>query len=933
MIEQKNGQQVFEYKFPEFLNDNNGEDSANSNDYEILQVLGSGAFSCVLKVKSKINNQIYAMKKIDIDKIINEKKLDRKYFENETCILQNLKSPHVCKCYNIFQEGNFLFFLMEFMNNSDLNTFYEANKALGKQIPEEQLWNIFYKCISGLKYIHEKGLIHRDIKLENLFLDDDFNIKIGDFNVSATVDQRSAENFADDQEELDNLVSGMTVVGTKGYMAPEVKRNERMTSTYGTKADVYSMGVSFFELCYGCKPYESGKKEDFYNKNLYSKELNDIVDKMIERNDRKRVYSEEAYTYIRKYFIKRYVKNSSVDAALHCFFCYENFKSFFNDNNNKRFINQLNNNEEQEKNDEQINHKLEIGNSAFDAMQSLNSNDKDKIDDYLYELRKDMTNAGLNAKDNEEIEPGVLISFFLRILNSVLNEITVVDETSIDVDGLLILSSTFSFQPGQEEIIFQKYINSYNKKLNSIISRNFFNMIKIRRECSNCHQVGYYFSMLHFIPFNVKILTKKYHKKDNWHIKDGFKFLLNDNISLSKRKGIFCNRCKDFTIHKESKHFYHTAKNLIIIFDREENFSNKEFINFDELFTLDKTEAERYIEVRYKLVAVLQKNENSKENGEYESFMNYGNNNWVSNQNKKKSLSLDEVKKNGITFALFYYSDDNNLILQSNNTQGYNFLNNNMINNNVQGIPNYFPGSGMTYQNNNNNNMGFNYNNYNNTGMNNFNREANNFNRGMNNMQVGTNNYNRGPNDMNRTNTMNEGQNNFNREANNFNRGMNNMQVGPNNYNRGPNDMNRTNTMNEGQNNFNREANNFNRGMNNMYEAQNNFNREPNDMNRGMNNMYEVQNNYNRGPNNFNRAPNDMNRGMNNIYEGGNNINRGPNDMNRGMNYMYEGQNNFNRGPNNMNGGMNNNNINPLLRTKSNNPNNYQMNNFRNNNI
>ena len=926
MIEQKNGQQVFEYKFPDFLTDNNGEDSANSNDYEILQVLGSGAFSCVLKVKSKINNQIYAMKKIDIDKILIEKQLDKKYFENETCILQNLKSPHVCKCYNIFQEGNFLFFLMEFMNNSDLNTFYEANKALGKQIPEEQLWNIFYKCISGLKYIHEKGLIHRDIKLENLFLDDDFNIKIGDFNVSATVDQRSAENFADEQEEVENLVSGMTVVGTKGYMAPEVKRNERMISTYGTKADVYSMGVSFFELCYGCKPYESGKKEDFYNKNLYSKELNHIVDIMIERNDRKRPNSDDAYFYIRKYFIKRYVKNSSVDAALHCFFCYENFKSFFNDNNNKRFY-QLNNNEQQENDDEKINHKLQIGNSVFNAMQSLNSNDKDKIDDYLYELRKDMTNAGLNAKDNEEIEPGVLISFFLRILNSVLNEITMVDESSFNIEELMILSSSFSFKQGQEEIIFEKYIMSYSKKLYSVISRNFFNMIKVRRECSICHHVGYSFSMLHFIPFNVKILTKKYHKTDNWNIKDGFKYLLKDNVFLSKNKGIFCQKCKDFTIHKESKNFYHTAKNLIIIFDREENFSNKEFINFDELLILDKAEAERYIEVRYRLVAVLQKKENSKENGEYESFMNYGNNNWVSNQNKQKSLRLDEVKKNGITFALFYYSDDNNLILQANstqanNTQGNNFSNNNMTNNNmpnnnmsnnnVQGMPNYFPGTGMQYQNNNNNNMRFNYNNYNN-------REPNDMNRGMNNFSQGTNDM-RGMNNMNRMNSMNEGHNNFNRGD--MNRGINNMYEVHNNYNGVPN-------------NFNNVPNNMNRGMNNMYDVQNNynigpnnFNRGPNDMNRGMNNIYE-------GGNNINRGPNDMNGGMNNnMYEGQNNYNRGPNNMNGGMNNnMYEGQNNYNRGPNNMNGGMNNNNMNPLLRTRSNNTNNYQMNNFRNNNM
>ena len=164
MIEQKNGEQVFEYKFPDFITDNN-EISTNSNDYEVLQVLGAGAFSCVLKVKSKTNKQIYAMKKVDMDKIVNKMGVDKKYFENEVHFLQYLRSPYVCRCYSIFIEDNFLFFIMEFMNNGDLNTFYKANKALQKKIPEEKLWDIFYKSISGLKYIHEKGLIHRDIKL------------------------------------------------------------------------------------------------------------------------------------------------------------------------------------------------------------------------------------------------------------------------------------------------------------------------------------------------------------------------------------------------------------------------------------------------------------------------------------------------------------------------------------------------------------------------------------------------------------------------------------------------------------------------------------------------------------------------------------------------------------------------------------------------
>ena len=673
MIEQKNGEKVFEYKFPEFISDNN-EIANNSDDYEVLQVLGSGSFSCVLKVKSKINKQIYAMKKVDMDIIENQKKCDRKYFENEIKFLQKLRSPYVCKCYAIFKEGNYLFFIMEFMNNGDLNSFYNANKDLQTNIPEEKLWDIFYKSISGLKYIHEQGLIHRDIKLENLFLDDNFSIKIGDFNISATIDEKSAANFTDQEDDLEQMTNHLTYLGTKGYMAPEVKKNEYMDYEYGLKIDVYSMGVSYFELCYGCKPDEKGEKADYFNKKIYSDELNKIVDKMTDKDDKKRLTSDDAYLYIRKYFINKYVKNSSVDAVLHCFYCFPNFKNFFNDNKNKYIIRQNNNNEVNK--DDMINHKEEIGNNIFNVIQSLNTNDKDQIDDYLYELRNSMTNAGLNAKDDKEIEPGIFISFFLKILNSLLNEITEINEASLEND-LGILSTYYKFNKFDEEKNFNLYINTYSKRLLSLISRNFFNIMEIKQECKNpgCNYVGYSFSMLNFIPFNISILENQCQKKDNLHLRDGFNCLLNNNITLSKDRGIHCNKCKDFTIHQESKKFYHTSKDLIIIFDRGEDFSNKTFINFDEKLVLNKAEVERYNEVRYNLVSILVKMETQKEKEEFICFMPFGDGNWVSNKNKKNSLNLDEVKKSGIIVALFYYSEDNNLILQPNywnNGNGFN---------------------------------------------------------------------------------------------------------------------------------------------------------------------------------------------------------------------------------------------------------------------
>ena len=111
------------------------------------------------------------MKKVNTEEMKKEYETE-KYFQNEVIILQQLNHPNVCRCYNIFKDNNFLYFIMEFMNNGDLKSYYSANKLLKLHIPEEKLWDIFYKCLMGLEYIHKKGLIHRDIKLENLFLDD-----------------------------------------------------------------------------------------------------------------------------------------------------------------------------------------------------------------------------------------------------------------------------------------------------------------------------------------------------------------------------------------------------------------------------------------------------------------------------------------------------------------------------------------------------------------------------------------------------------------------------------------------------------------------------------------------------------------------------------------------------------------------------------------
>lgn len=98
------------------------------DDFEILGILEDGENSKVLKVKSKYENGIYAMKQIEL-------KLIEKYnLQNEINLFININHPSIIKCYNAFDEGNYKYIIMEFMNNGDLESYKELNTAFGINI-------------------------------------------------------------------------------------------------------------------------------------------------------------------------------------------------------------------------------------------------------------------------------------------------------------------------------------------------------------------------------------------------------------------------------------------------------------------------------------------------------------------------------------------------------------------------------------------------------------------------------------------------------------------------------------------------------------------------------------------------------------------------------------------------------------------------------
>ena len=229
--------------------DNNSTITNNSignclKDFEILQVLGKGAFGYVAKVKSKKNLKIYAMKKNDLS-IIDDDDI-KKYYENEGIFMKVLDHPNICKLYTTFKENNSVYLIMEYMDSGDLFTFLDAYKKLGEYISEEKLCIIFLQCLNSLQYIHSLGIIHRDIKPANFLYNSNGEVKLSDFNVSALQNIENAMLFTRDEEKKEELINRGTQIGSGKFQAPEINEEEN----YDDKVDIYSLGVTFCTVAF-----------------------------------------------------------------------------------------------------------------------------------------------------------------------------------------------------------------------------------------------------------------------------------------------------------------------------------------------------------------------------------------------------------------------------------------------------------------------------------------------------------------------------------------------------------------------------------------------------------------------------------------------------------------------------------------------------------
>eukprot|EP00928_Gymnodinium_smaydae_P043566 TRINITY_DN29155_c0_g2_i1.p1 TRINITY_DN29155_c0_g2~~TRINITY_DN29155_c0_g2_i1.p1 ORF type:complete len:798 (-),score=127.89 TRINITY_DN29155_c0_g2_i1:107-2434(-) len=150
--------------------------------------------------------------------------------ENEAALMFGLSHPHIVACYDAFVESGRLHIIMEYAESGDLSAFLSARRAAGARCTRTEAMRILAQCCSALRYIHSKYILHRDLKTQNIFISEGGSVKLGDFGIAKVL--------------ASTVALARTAVGTPFYLAPEVCDG----LPYGSKADMWSLGVVFHEV-------------------------------------------------------------------------------------------------------------------------------------------------------------------------------------------------------------------------------------------------------------------------------------------------------------------------------------------------------------------------------------------------------------------------------------------------------------------------------------------------------------------------------------------------------------------------------------------------------------------------------------------------------------------------------------------------------------
>ncbi|PIA38522.1 hypothetical protein AQUCO_02700018v1 [Aquilegia coerulea] len=215
-------------------------------DFEVLKVVGQGAFGKVFQVRKRGTSDIYAMKVVRKDKILEKNHVE--YMKAERDILTKVDHPFIVQLKYSFQTKYRLYLVLDFVNGGHL-FFQLYHQGLFR----EDLARIYTaEIVSAVSHLHANGIMHRDLKPENILLDADGHAMLTDFGLAKQFEENSRSN---------------SMCGTVEYMAPEIV----LGRGHDKAADWWSVGVLLFEMLTGKPPFIGGNREKIQKKIIKDK--------------------------------------------------------------------------------------------------------------------------------------------------------------------------------------------------------------------------------------------------------------------------------------------------------------------------------------------------------------------------------------------------------------------------------------------------------------------------------------------------------------------------------------------------------------------------------------------------------------------------------------------------------------------------------------
>ena len=208
--------------------------------YKLLGHIGSGGMSSVYLAEHMKMHDLRAVKVLPQSKLGKSSYLAR--FQQEAKAIASLNHPNVVRAFDIDNEGNTHYIVMEYVNGDDLQTIVKKRGAL----PFDMVANYMAQAARGLQHSHEVGLIHRDVKPANLLINQDGQVKLLDLGLAL---------FADDAQASLTMDFNDKVLGTADYLAPEQALNSHQVDH---RADLYGLGCTMYFLLTGNPPFPDG---------------------------------------------------------------------------------------------------------------------------------------------------------------------------------------------------------------------------------------------------------------------------------------------------------------------------------------------------------------------------------------------------------------------------------------------------------------------------------------------------------------------------------------------------------------------------------------------------------------------------------------------------------------------------------------------------